>query len=282
VWLASGHGEVPDGRPLVVQVHEAGWAEPDLCRTLHPDFAAAMDTATRTAVRAAEHVITPSGAARAQVIEAYGTQAETVHAVPHGVDHGLFRPDGDRGRALVGAPYVLFVGVVHPRKNLPAVRAAVSALARAGHPHRLAVVGNPAADPDAASYLRDAMAELPGFTERVRPFRELPVSELAALMAGADVFCLPSLFEGFGLPALEAMACGAPVVVSDRGALPEIVGEAGLVVRPDVAAVSEAVMRVVGEPSLANRLRRAGVARAQAFSWERTAAGWVRVLRAAA
>jgi glycosyltransferase involved in cell wall biosynthesis len=113
-------------------------------------------------------------------------------------------------------------------------------------------------------------------------FRGLPARQLAALMAATDVFCLPSYFEGFGLPVLESMACGAPVVVSDRGALPEIVGDAGLVVSPQPSAVSAAVRRVLDEPGLADRLRAASVARASTFSWSRTCAGWIEALRRAA
>jgi glycosyltransferase involved in cell wall biosynthesis len=101
-------------------------------------------------------------------------------------------------------------------------------------------------------------------------------------MAGTDVFCLPSLFEGFGLPALESMACGAPVVVSDRGALPEVVDDAGLVVSPDPVAVSSAVRRVLTDEGLAERLRAAALARASQFSWRRTATGWLEVLKSAA
>jgi glycosyltransferase involved in cell wall biosynthesis len=282
VWLASGHAPPPDGRPLVVQVHEASWADPTLRRILHPEFAAAIDTATHASVAAAARVITPSGAARRQVIDAYGRAPDDVHAVPHGVDHHLFRPGLDLEPGLVATPYVLFVAVLHPRKNFAAVREAVAGLARAGLPHRLAIVGNPAADPNAKSYERQAAAELRGFPGRVRLLRGLPVATLAALMARADVFCLPSLFEGFGLPALEAMACGTPVVVSDRGALPEVVGGAGLVVSPDQSAVADAVRRVVSDPALAARLRATAVVRAAQFSWRRTAAGWLAVLRAAA
>ena len=116
----------------------------------------------------------------------------------------------------------------------------------------------------------------------MRLLQRLPASDVAALMASADAFCLPSLFEGFGLPALEAMACGAPVVVSNRGALPEVVADGGLVVDPDPEAVSDAILRVVGDRDLANRLRAAGVARAAPFSWTRTAAGWLDVLRSTA
>jgi glycosyltransferase involved in cell wall biosynthesis len=101
-------------------------------------------------------------------------------------------------------------------------------------------------------------------------------------MAEADAFCLPSLYEGFGLTVLEAMACGTPVVVSDRGALPEVVGDAGLVVPPTAGAVADALIRVLEDRSLADRLEADGVSRARQFTWSRTAAGWLNVLQQAA
>jgi glycosyltransferase involved in cell wall biosynthesis len=181
----------------------------------------------------------------------------------------------------VGAPYVLFVGVLHPRKNFEAVRAALADLAAAGLPHVLAAVANP--PPDRAEPPNiEASLQLPGLAGRVRVLRQVSDRELAALMAGADAFCLPSLFEGFGLPALEAMACGAPVIVSNRGALPEVVGDAALVVEPDPPGVSAALRRVLTDEPLARRLRSAGVQRAAGFDWHKTADGWLEVLRIAA
>jgi glycosyltransferase involved in cell wall biosynthesis len=100
-------------------------------------------------------------------------------------------------------------------------------------------------------------------------------------MAEADAFCLPSFFEGFGLPALEAMACGVPVVVSDRGALPEVVGEAGLVVAPEPAPIQDALRRVLSDRCLAQKLGAAGLRRASGFSWRRTAEGWLAALQRA-
>lgn len=283
VWLANGHDEPPDGRPLVAQIHEIGWQDHELRAYLDPAFSAQMERSTRATLDVATRVITPSESSRRQVVETHGWRADRVHAVPHGVDHSRFRPGVGGGRELVGAPYVLFVGVLHPRKNVAAVRTAVASLARSGLPHALAVVGSPAGDRRDTSELDDeATAELPGLPGRIVGFRRLSEQDVATLMGGADAFCLPSFFEGFGLPVLESMACGTPVVVSNRGALPDLVRDAGVVVEPEAAAVEGALRRVLTEPALAESLSRAGRKRAAAFTWQRTAQGWLEVLKAAA
>lgn len=105
--------------------------------------------------------------------------------------------------------------------------------------------------------------------------------ELAALMGGADAFCLPSLSEGFGLTALEALACGAPVGVSDRASLPEVVGDAGVVVEPTADGVRDGLASVLTDSAHAAKLRAAGPARAAEFTWARTARGWHAALQAA-
>ncbi|HEX6388309.1 MAG TPA: glycosyltransferase, partial [Solirubrobacteraceae bacterium] len=106
-------------------------------------------------------------------------------------------------------------------------------------------------------------------------------AELADLMRGAAAFCLPSLAEGYGLPALEALACGTPAIVSNRGALPEVVGDAALVVEPEVDAVTDALRRVLGDADVAARLRAKGPARARTLSWEGTADGWMAAIERA-
>jgi glycosyltransferase involved in cell wall biosynthesis len=265
----------------VVQLHEVGWQNAALREFLTPAFAAHLEAHTSASLAAAARVITPSEVSRVQVLQAYGVPSDRVHAIHHGVDHDLFRPDVPGGRELVGAPYVLFVGVLHPRKNLEAVRAAVPALARLGLPHVLAAVANPPADRAEADD-PEAQLQLPSLPGRIRLLRQLGDRDLVALMSGAAAFCLPSFFEGFGLPALEAMACGAPVIVSNRGALPEVVGDAALIVEPDPAEVAEALRRVLTDEPLARRLRSAGVQRAAAFDWRKTAEGWLEVLRMAA
>ena len=281
VWLAPATDPLPDGRPLVVQLHEVGWQNAVLREFLTPIFAAHLEAHTSAALAAASRVITPSEVSRMQVLQGYGLPPDRVHAIHHGVDHDLFRPDIPGGLRLVGAPYVLFVGVLHPRKNLEAVRAAVPGLARLGLPHILAAVANPPADRTEPGD-PEAQLQLPSLPGRIRLLRQLGDRDLVALMSGAAAFCLPSFFEGFGLPALEAMASGAPVIVSNRGALPEVVGDAALVVDPDPPAVEAALRRVLTDPQLAGRLRRDGIRRAAQFNWRTTAEGWLEVLRMAA
>jgi len=177
------------------------------------------------------------------------------------------------------SPYVLYAAILHPRKNLAVLRDAMSRLAAQGLPHLLVVAGRPAPDgSDVVALQRAATAELPGAPGRVVFMGQPSDRQLAALMAGAAAYCLPSLYEGFGLTVLEAMACGTPVVVSDRGALPEVVGghrrgrrarsrRAGI--RPGGAARRSRARAATGG---------AAAKRAAEFTWERTADGWLRVL----
>lgn len=290
VVLASGHEDLPPVRvPLVVQIHEAGWFEPALREVLNAEFLEHISSRTESAVRAAAHVIVPSNVARRDVLAAYQLDPAGVHAVHHGVDRG-FNPGASGGSALVArtlgrgeVPYVLHAAMLHPRKNLAVLRQAMEGLAAEGFPHALVIAGRPPGDrPNWVDLERAASAELRGAPGRVVHVGQPSDSDLAALMTGADAVCLPSLYEGFGLTALEAMACGTPVVVSNRGALPEVVGDAGVVVDPTAQAVQGALRRVLSDAALSERLRRDGVERARLFSWEQTAAGWLKVLRLAA
>jgi glycosyltransferase involved in cell wall biosynthesis len=279
VVLASGHDDLPatGGAPLVVQVHEAGWFTPALRDTLDPGFLAHIVPRTERAVKTADAVITPSHAAARDIVAAYGLPPERVHAVDHGVDPG-FVPGLTGGAQLAGCEhYVLYAATLHPRKNLAVLRAALDQLADEGLPYLLVVAGHPAPDREDSGPLEAALAG-----DRVVRIAETTDAQLAALMAGADAVCLPSLYEGFGLTALEALACAAPLVVSDRGALPEVVGDAAVVVEPTVAGVADGLRRVLGDAELVARLRAAGPRRARGFSWERTAAGWLAVLRGVA
>ena len=291
VWLVDGHsGALGVGGPVVAAIHEVGWTTRELRRHLDPDFAWMFAANTLAGVLAAAHVLTPSQWSRGQVLDAYGVREDRVHSVAYGADLAVFRPDVSGGRARVAAVtgvadprYVLFVGTLHPRKNFAALRHAVARLARRGFGHLLVLATANAPDRDDSSELRRrAEAELPGTPGRIVSIPAGADADLAALMAGADAVCQPSFSEGFGLTALEAMACGAPVIVSDRGSLPEIVDGGGLIVAPTSEAIERALARVLSDAGLSARLAADGRRRAEGFTWQRCVDGWLRVLERAA
>lgn len=289
VWLTDGHqGPVAVDQPVVAHLHEASWDLPEVISTFDRAFVDHHAALSARAAGAATRILTVSESSRRQIIHSYDVDPGTVHAVPNGVDLDLHRPGVDGGARLVAGgggdpdrPYVLFVGTVHPRKNLPVLRAAMERLVRQGLEHGLVLVAGPAPDRrDSSDLLRAACA--PIADRPVVNLAGIDDAGLARLMAGADALCLPSLLEGFGMPVVEALACGTPVVVADRGALPEVVGDAGIVVEPTVERVAHGLHRVLTDAEQAAELRRRGPLRAKAFGWDAMVDRWVRVLHDAA
>jgi alpha-1,3-rhamnosyl/mannosyltransferase len=180
--------------------------------------------------------------------------------------------------ALRGS-YVLFVGLLEPKKNLGALLAAVARLRAAGQLGDTTLVVAGAAgwgrEPPSAAARRLA---LDGTVRFLGPVAD---ADLPALYAEAEVFVFPSLWEGFGLPVLEAMAAGTAVLASRRGALPEVTGGAAMLVEPEVGPLADALATLLGDRALRSRLREAGLARAATFSWTRTAAATLAVYREA-
>ena len=211
--------------------------------------------------RRARLVLCPSRFSAEEVARATGIEQGSIEVVPGGVD-ARFSPNADAGaaRAALGLErdYALLVGTQIARKNVGALAATAEALAVQGLDLVAAGSGR--------HYMKtDAQAP-------VRALGYVPEQLLPGLYAGAGALVMPSLHEGFGLPCLEAMASGTPVVASRRGALPETCGDAALLVDPgDPGQVSRAVLEAALEPATRERLVAAGLERARAFSWERSA-----------
>jgi glycosyltransferase involved in cell wall biosynthesis len=247
--------------------------------TIHDLFFLAHGERTRAEIRrdypalAASHaqradaIVTSTAHARMLVSDRFGVPAEHIYVCPPGPP--VWR---QLGRAPNVPPdgYILFVGTLEPRKNLGLLLDAYANLValRAAAP-RLLIAGRPT--PDAAAWL-NRLAE-PPFHDRARHLGYVPEDELERLFAGARVLVLPSLDEGFGLPALAAMSAGVPVIASRRGSLPEVVGDGGVLVEPDdPRGLTEVLDRIADDRQWAMALAEAGLRRAATFSWQTSAA----------
>jgi glycosyltransferase involved in cell wall biosynthesis len=165
-------------------------------------------------------------------------------------------------------PYILNVGTLEPRKNLAGLLQAFARARRKGLPHSLVVVGANGWGNSSVERLVDEL----GIREHVHVSGFVDDQTLPRLYAAADFFVYPSLYEGFGLPVLEAMACGAPVITSNVSSMPEVAGGAALLVDPrSTDELCDAMLRLAGDGQLRSLLRVKGKERAGQFSWERTA-----------
>lgn len=239
----------------------------------------------RWSARRATQVVAISGATRDDLVRHDGVPTERITVVHHG-KAPWFQPVQDRDQlAAVQArydldrPYFIFVGTLQPRKNLERLLAAFDQLAVTHPKPLLALVGGIGWQTER---LRHALAGIRA-RDRVRLLGYVPDDELPALYSGSLALAFPSLYEGFGLPALEAMACGAPVLTSSTSSLPEVVGQAGLLVDPlSTEAIAAGLGRLADDPELRRTLGERGRLRASLFTWEHAAHQTLAVLRAAA
>ena len=232
-------------------------------------------------LRNVDGVVTPSSHAQRDLIRFLGLQSDRVWIVPHGV-HGRFHPIEPGAASAVARsyglaePYLLYVGTRQPRKNLPVLLAAFRQLLEALPIYQLAIAGPGSSGDRVEDHIRAL-----DLSSRVRLLGPVPDEELPAIYGAAQLLVFPSLHEGFGLPVLEAMACGTPVVCSDAASLPEVAGDAAVLVHADdPKLVSEAMMRVLADRSLWLALRSRGLDRARNFTWDRVARETVNVYRA--
>jgi len=273
--------------PTVVTIH-------DLSFTLFPEFfrganAVYLRWFTRIACQRAARIIAVSEHTRADVIRLYGVPADKVEAIPHGVDARFYpRPAsevaGFRRTHSLPEHFILFVGTLEPRKNLVKLIEAFSNLKsqlseRAGgrlSNLKLMLVGGK------GWYYDQIFAAIERFNlqDGVTWAGYVPSDDLPLWYNAADAFAFPSRYEGFGMPLLEAMACGTPVVSSNASSLSEVAGNAALTVLPDdVNALADALHRALSDSALRQDLRAKGLARASTFTWEETARRTARAYR---
>jgi glycosyltransferase involved in cell wall biosynthesis len=242
--------------PAVVTIH-------DLSFERHPELMGRRDrlvfrTMVPRSVRQAARVLAVSEWTKRDLVEHYGIPEQKIVVTPNGID-SLFEPNGARRN---GAPYVLFVGTLQPRKD---PLAALEALALVDADLRLVLVGP---DKGSGAEARRRASKL-GLHGRVEFAGHVEKQELAELYRGAACLVFPSRYEGFGLPVVEAMASGTPVVATAAGSIPEIAGDAAVLVEPgDPVALAGGIERALADRE---RLVSVGLERARRFTWAETA-----------
>ncbi len=280
VYHEPNHIPVPWPGPILTTVHDLSalrhpeWHPADRVRWYEGEFSVGVAHTT--------HFVTVSEFTRREMIDLLGIAAERITVVPLAARR-VFQPRSPEElaafRAKSGWPreYVLFVGTMEPRKNLARALAAYARLPLQLRQRFTLVIAGSAGWGDRS--VQDLANQL-GIAEQVRFAGYVGDSSLAWLCAAARVLLWPSLYEGFGLPLLECMACGTPVIAGRTSAMPELVGDAGLLVDPlDEADVSHALRSALEDDSLARKLAERGLQRSTHFSWSRCAAEHARLYR---
>ena len=257
--------------PVVVTVHDVSYE-------LHPEWYPYRRDWLRRAfyrrsARSAAHVLTVSRFSASEIASAYGIAIERISVTPLGVDDMFAPGDGEAAADLpagVAAPYVLHVGDLHERRNLAMLLQAVIAVRRAGTLPELSLV-LAGVDRGVADGLRQ-LAVRSAAPQALVQLGRVREKQLRALYRHTVALAYPSLYEGFGLPLLEAMRGGIPVIAANTASIPDVVGPAALLLDPrDVEGWARAIVEVATDESRRARMRAAGVARAAEFTWERTA-----------
>ena len=261
------------GGKTVVTVH-------DLSFLLHPECAdeglrAYLERAVPSAVRNADFVVVDSANTQNELICLLDADPKRVEVVYPAVDDHFYPItdeallEATRKQYSLNYPFLLNVSVIEPRKNMPRLLQAFARLKREMNiPHRMVFVGG-------LGWMYESVfqtVEDLGLTDQVVFLGYVPDEDLAPIYNLADLFVYPSIYEGFGIPPLEAMACGTPVVASNSSSLPEAIGDAGIMVRPtDVDAIADAIHRVLSNPGLHADLSRRGLEQAKKFTWQASA-----------
>ncbi len=260
------------GRPVLTTIHDATFfSEPEL---YPPARGAFYRAAIRSAVRRAGRCIVPSKATREELVRLVDADPTRIDVAYHGVDHDTFRPptpvEMTRISARLGLrdqKYVAFLGAFEPRKNVPSlIRGWMQAVSDLESPPALVIAGGAGWDDE----IEAAVGEVPSHLRVIRP-GYLRVADLSAFLGAAQVVAFPSHGEGFGLPVLEAMACGAAVLTTHRLSLPEVGGDAVAYTEPDSASIGRALSSLLADEPRRAALSKAAHARSLEFTWTASA-----------
>jgi glycosyltransferase involved in cell wall biosynthesis len=259
------------GRPVVVTIHDATFfTTPDQHTQVKGTF---YRSATRTALRRATRVVVPSKATRDELVRVLDADPTRIDVAYHGVDQDVFHVPTDAEKARVAArlglrgPYIAFLGQLEPRKNVPnLIRGWAKAVHWRDDPPALVLAGGSGWDEDVDA----AIAEVPSHLRVLRP-GYLRFADLPGYLGGATVCAYPSHGEGFGLPVLEAMACGTPVLTTHRLSLPEVGGDAVAYTEPEPEAIAESLSALLDDAARRRALADAALTRAREFTWAASA-----------
>lgn len=226
-----------------------------------------------SSIQQCDHIITGSEFTKNEIIERTGVDPKKISVIYHGINYDVFYPRLDAPKPL--QKYILAVGSIEPRKNLKNLIQAYKALdVTIRDQYHLILVGAQGWSND------DILYEIDRLNRWVHYSGFVCDEELAGLYSNASLFVYPSLYEGFGIPPLEAMACGCPVIVSDASTLPEVCGDAALYIDPiSIQDIKESIMRVLNDGNLQSDLRVKGLEHAKRFSWNKSAIKHVEVFK---
>lgn len=263
----------------VVTIHDLGYR-------IHPEShppnqARMLELTTRWSIRAASRIIAISETTRRDLIQQYHVSPDKIAVVHHGVARELRRATPDaiaavKARYRLPDRYVLALGTVQPRKNYGRLAAAFSTIADRHPDLHLVIAGKDGWMADHVK--REIAAQQVG--NRITSLGYVDAADLPALYSGAEIYCQPSLYEGFGMPVLEAMACGVPVLAANAAALPEIGGDAAIYCDPlATASIARGIELLASDPAVRVRLGDRGRTRAAQFSWHSSAEQTLDILR---
>lgn len=244
------------------------------------------------AANTSDHIITISEASKRDIMRTLGVPADKITVTPLACDHSLFRLQNTNlnvglEKYRVPEPYIVSVGTLEPRKNIPSLLRSFASISTR-IPHHVVLIGKRAGD---AANIQAEISRLQ-ITDRVHVLENVPTHDLPLLLANASLFAMTSIYEGWGLPALEALACGVPVVTSDGGSLPQVVGSAASIVpftatsladrlhdTPFEQRFAHEMATIVQSPTRIETMRQQGLRQAQKFTWQEVARTTAEVYR---